>query len=68
MHMEPGISGYCLIGRPLEESLAILSEETALIEVMDEGHHRITDPDIHRRTAEGSRLLETIFQELENAG
>ena len=44
MHMQPGISSYCLIGRPLEESLNILSGVTDLIEVMDEGPHFITDP------------------------
>ena len=46
MHMEPGISSYCLIGRPLEESLTILSDMTDLIEVMDEGYHFITDPEV----------------------
>jgi hypothetical protein len=44
--MEPGISSYCLIGRPLEESLTILSDMTDLIEVMDEGYHFITDPEV----------------------
>jgi sugar phosphate isomerase/epimerase len=44
--MEPGISSYCLIGRPLEESLAILSDMTNLIEVMDEGYHFISDPEV----------------------
>jgi sugar phosphate isomerase/epimerase len=44
MHMQLGVSSYCLIGRPLEESLDILSGETDLIEVMDEGPHFITDP------------------------
>ena len=39
-----GVSSYCLIGRPLEESLNILSGITDLIEVMDEGPHFITDP------------------------
>ena len=44
MHMQLGVSSYCLIGRPLEESLDILSGITDLIEVMDEGPHFITDP------------------------
>jgi sugar phosphate isomerase/epimerase len=44
MHMQLGVSSYCLIGRPLEESLTILSGITDLIEVMDEGPHFITDP------------------------
>ncbi len=44
MHMQLGVSSYCLIGRPLEESLDILSGVTDLIEVMDEGPHFITDP------------------------
>ena len=44
MHMQPGVSSYCLISRPLEESLDILSGITGLIEVMDEGPHFITDP------------------------
>jgi sugar phosphate isomerase/epimerase len=44
MHMKPGISSYCLIGRPLEEALDILSGITDLIEIMDEGLHFITDP------------------------
>jgi len=43
MHMQLGVSSYCLIGRPLEESLDILSGETDLIEVMDEGLHYIQD-------------------------
>ena len=42
--MQIGVSSYCLIGRPLEESLTILSGVTDLIEVMDEGFHFITDP------------------------
>ncbi len=42
--MQIGVSSYCLIGRPLEESLMILSGVTDLIEVMDEGFHFITDP------------------------
>ena len=44
MHMQPGISTYCLIGRPLEEALDVLSGITDLIEVMDEGLHFIRDP------------------------
>ena len=44
MHMQPGISTYCLIGRPLDDALDILSGVTDLIEVMDEGLHFITDP------------------------
>jgi len=42
--MQLGVSSYCLIGLPLEESLNILSDVTNLIEVMDEGFHFITDP------------------------
>ncbi len=42
--MHPGVSSYCLIGRPLEESLSILADMADLIEIMDEGHHFITDP------------------------
>ncbi|HNQ30805.1 MAG TPA: sugar phosphate isomerase/epimerase family protein [Methanolinea sp.] len=42
--MELGISSYCLIGRPLAETLDTLSGITGLIEVMDEGPHLITDP------------------------
>jgi sugar phosphate isomerase/epimerase len=44
MHMQLGVSSYCLISRPLEESLDILSDVSDLIEVMDEGSHFITDP------------------------
>lgn len=39
----PGVSSYCLIGRPLEEALDVLSGITSLIEVMDEGPHFIED-------------------------
>ncbi|HOU79885.1 MAG TPA: sugar phosphate isomerase/epimerase, partial [Methanoregulaceae archaeon] len=42
--MDLGISSYCLIGRPLAETLDTLSGITDLIEVMDEGPHLITDP------------------------
>ena len=42
----PGISTYCLIGRPLEEALDILSGITGLIEIMDEGPHFIADTGI----------------------
>ena len=44
MDMQLGVLSYCLISRPLEESLDILSGVTCLIEVMDEGPHFITDP------------------------
>lgn len=44
MHL--GVSSYCLIGSPLEESLSILSDVADLIEVMDEGNHVITDPSV----------------------
>jgi len=44
--MQPGISTYCLIGRPLEEALDILSCITGLIEIMDEGPHFIKDPTV----------------------
>jgi len=46
MLMHLGVSSYCLIGRPLEECLTILSDMTDLIEVMDEGYHSITDPEV----------------------
>ena len=39
----PGVSTFCLIGRPFEEALEVLSGITSLIEVMDEGPHYITD-------------------------
>jgi sugar phosphate isomerase/epimerase len=42
----PGISTYCLMGRPLEEALDRLAGITDLIEVMDEGPHFITDTDL----------------------
>ena len=46
MLMQIGVSSYCLVGRPLEETLAVLSGITDLIEVMDEGYHLITDPGV----------------------
>jgi sugar phosphate isomerase/epimerase len=49
MHMQLGVSSYCLIGRPLDESLDILSGVADLIEVMDEGAHFITDPAVLER-------------------
>jgi len=52
MHMRLGVSSYCLIGRPLEESLTILSGITDLIEVMDEGHHFIADPAVFESYSE----------------
>jgi hypothetical protein len=44
--MEPGISSYCLIDRPLEEALDTLAGITKLIEVMDEGPHFISNTEI----------------------
>ena len=49
MHMQLGVSSYCLVGRPLDESLDILSGFADLIEVMDEGAHFITDPAVLER-------------------
>jgi sugar phosphate isomerase/epimerase len=44
--MKIGVSSYCLVGLPLEESLSLLSGITDLIEIMDEGYHSITDPGV----------------------
>jgi sugar phosphate isomerase/epimerase len=52
MLMQLGVSSYCLIGRPLEESLTILSGVADLIEVMDEGLHFITDPAVFESYSE----------------
>ena len=44
--MQPGVSSYCLISRPLEEALDTLADITDCIEVMDEGRHFVTDPSV----------------------
>ena len=41
-----GISTYCLIEEPLSEALDRLSAHTGLIEVMDEGLHYISSPEL----------------------
>lgn len=41
-----GISTYCLMDKPLAVALDELAPLTDLIEVMDEGPHFITDPDL----------------------
>ncbi|MFA5236858.1 MAG: sugar phosphate isomerase/epimerase family protein [Methanoregula sp.] len=41
-----GISSYCLIEEPLTDALDRLSALTGLIEVMDEGLHGVTDPEL----------------------
>jgi sugar phosphate isomerase/epimerase len=41
-----GISTYCLMEKPLAAALDELAPLTELIEVMDEGPHFITDPDL----------------------
>jgi sugar phosphate isomerase/epimerase len=42
----PGISTCCLMGEPLAAALDRLAPLTDLIEIMDEGPHLITDPDL----------------------
>jgi sugar phosphate isomerase/epimerase len=42
----PGISTCCLMDKPLAEALDELAGLTDLIEIMDEGPHLITDPDL----------------------
>ena len=41
-----GISTYCLLGEPLPVALDRLSGLTGLIEVVDEGPHFVTDPEL----------------------
>ncbi len=41
-----GVSSYCLMNRPLPEALDTLSAITGFVEVMDEGLHFISDPDL----------------------
>ncbi len=41
-----GVSTYCLLHKPLPDALDELATITGLIEVMDEGPHAITDPDL----------------------
>ena len=41
-----GISSYCLLGKPLPDALDLLSGLTGLIEVVDEGPHLITEPEL----------------------
>ena len=45
----PGISTCCLMGEPLAAALDRLAPLTDLIEIMDEGPHLITDPDLLSR-------------------
>jgi hypothetical protein len=54
MLMQIGVSSYGLIGRPLEESLAILFGIAHLIEVMDKGLHFITDPAVFESYSQDS--------------
>ncbi|MBO4521871.1 MAG: TIM barrel protein [Methanomicrobium sp.] len=41
-----GVSTYCLIDKPLENALTLLSDVTKVVEVMDDGLHYMDTPDI----------------------